>query len=224
MLIQLELEINDEQEQQFSKNYTALELPSIISSVVQYLHPLLTPYEIVVYWYLFNKSIIITGEQYVRVSTRGMSKISRSGSGQSQKLSYGAIKKSIDALKEKKIVSIVGETTRDGTLYKVEIPDEISICKEFMKQSTLENENVINIEKDIDYYNVVENRVKVFERDEYQCHYCSKQLTRFSATLDHIQPVSKNGDNSLCNLVTACLHCNSKRGNKPVMDYILHTK
>ncbi|MDE2118063.1 MAG: HNH endonuclease, partial [Betaproteobacteria bacterium] len=68
--------------------------------------------------------------------------------------------------------------------------------------------------------NVSENRYKVFERDGYKCHYCGKQLTRFSATLDHIQPVSKGGDNSFENLVTACLHCNAERGNKPVMDFV----
>jgi len=80
----------------------------------------------------------------------------------------------------------------------------------------------IDTNKELDFYNVVENRLKVFERDSYKCHYCSKQLTRFSATLDHIQPVSKGGDNSFENLVTACLHCNSERGNKPIMDFIIN--
>ncbi|QCW84894.1 HNH endonuclease [Methylotuvimicrobium buryatense] len=45
-------------------------------------------------------------------------------------------------------------------------------------------------------------------------------LTKFSPTLDHIQPVSRGGDNSFGNLITACLHCNAERGNKPVMDYV----
>ncbi|MGH8504837.1 MAG: HNH endonuclease, partial [Stenotrophobium sp.] len=43
----------------------------------------------------------------------------------------------------------------------------------------------------------------------------------FTATLDHIQPVSKGGDNSLHNLTTACLHCNSRRGSRPVMEAII---
>jgi hypothetical protein len=96
LLNQLELEANDEQGQQFSKNYNALELPSIISSVVEYLHPLLNPYKIAVYWYLFNKSIVKTGEQYARASTRGMNAIAKSASGQSDELSYGAIKKTLE--------------------------------------------------------------------------------------------------------------------------------
>lgn len=220
LLSQLETEAGDEQAQEFSKNYNALELPSIVASVVEYLHPLLTPYEIAIYWYLFNKSIVSTGEQFARASTRGMSAIAKSASGQADELSYGVIKRTIDSLKEKQIIHIVGDTNRDGTLYKVAIPDEIPICKQLMKESVAEAEKAIDLDKELDYYNVSENRLKVFERDGYKCHYCSKQLTRFSATLDHIQPVSKGGDNSFGNLVTACLHCNAERGNKPVMDYV----
>lgn len=95
LLSMLEGDLKDDQGKDFSKNFNALELPSIVSSIVDFLHPLLTPYEIAVYWYLFNKSIVKTGEQYARASTRGMSSIAKSGSGQSEDLSYGVIKKTI---------------------------------------------------------------------------------------------------------------------------------
>ncbi|HVN87486.1 MAG TPA: GNAT family N-acetyltransferase [Candidatus Binatia bacterium] len=71
----------------------------------------------------------------------------------------------------------------------------------------------IEEKRESDFYNVPENRLKVFERDGYLCYRCGKHLTRFSATLDHIQPVSRGGDHSYANLVTSCLHCNSRRGN-----------
>jgi len=218
LLTDLEQDAGDDSKQQFTKNYNALELPSIVTSVIEYLHPLLTPYEIAVYWYFFNKSIIATGEQYARASTRGMNTIAKSGSGQSGEISYAQIKRTLDALKE--IVFISGDTNREGTLYKIAIPDKIPICKELMQHNVAEEVSAIDVDKELDFYNVTENRLKVFERDGYKCHYCEKQLTRFSATLDHIQPVSKGGDNSFGNLVTACLHCNAERGNKPVMDFI----
>ncbi len=223
LLAEIEAEVSNEQSQQFSKNYNALELPSLVSSVVEYLHPLLTPNEIAVYWYLFNNSIVKTGEQYVRASTRGMSAIAKSGSGQSDELSYGAIKKSIDALKVKEVVLIAGDTNREGTLYKIAIPDEVPLCKAFMQQQIYKEVAAIETKRELDFYNVPEKRLKIFERDGYKCHYCAKQLTRFSATLDHIQPASKGGDNSFDNLVTACLHCNAERGNKPVMDFIANS-
>ncbi len=220
LLSEIEDATGDDDSQQFTKNYSALELPSIVSSVVDYLHPFLTPYEIAVYWYLFNQSIVKTGEQYARASTRGMSAIAKSASGQSDELSYGVIKKTIDAMKEKKVLSVAGDTNREGTLYKIAIPDEITMCKELMLQKAKNEVAAIDTKKELDFYNVAENRKTVFERDGYKCHYCGKQLTRFSATLDHIQPVSKGGDNSFENLITACLHCNAERGNKPVMDFM----
>jgi hypothetical protein len=48
---------------QFSKNYNSFELPSIVTAIVEFLNPILTPHEIKIYWYLFNCSIVITGEQ-----------------------------------------------------------------------------------------------------------------------------------------------------------------
>jgi 5-methylcytosine-specific restriction endonuclease McrA len=76
---------------------------------------------------------------------------------------------------------------------------------------------------DIDYYNVRENRIKVYERDGYKCHYCKKQLTKFTATLDHITPVAERGDNSFENLVTACLGCNSRKHRRPLGDFLAET-
>ncbi len=76
---------------------------------------------------------------------------------------------------------------------------------------------------DIDYNNVRENRTKVYERDDYKCHYCQKQLTRFTATLDHVKAVAEGGDNSFENIVTACLGCNSRKHRRPVGDFLAET-
>ncbi len=46
---QLENDTENVEALQFSKNYNALELPAIISAIVDFLHPILTPYEIAVY-------------------------------------------------------------------------------------------------------------------------------------------------------------------------------
>jgi len=100
---------------------------------------------------------------------------------------------------------------------------EIPICQEQMPASIRVQAAAVDEKKELDFYNVADNRQKVFERDGYRCRYCGKQLTRFSATLDHIQPVAQRGDNSFDNLVTACLHCNSQRGSRPVMDALART-
>lgn len=203
----------------FAQNFDALEIPDLVVSIVDYLQPQLHPYEAAIYWHLFRQSIIATGQQYCRASTKGMmSGIIQSSSGQSGDLSYAAVQKALSGLEEKAAISKAGDTNREGTLYKINLPEEIESCQELMNEGEIESSLPIDEKKQLDYYNIAENRHKVFERDNYKCHYCSKQLTRFTATLDHIQPVSEGGDNSYDNLTTACLHCNSRRGSKPVME------
>lgn len=219
LLEEIESESASEDDAAFAHNFDALELPSIVSSIVDYLQPLLKPYEAAIYWHLFRKSVIATGQQLTRASTKGMREgVITSSSGQGTSLSYGAVQDALARLEEKGVIEKVGETTREGTLYKVYLPEEIEICQQLIANAKPESQTPVDEKRELDYYNVAENRLKIFERDSYKCHYCSKQLTRFTATLDHIQPVSEGGDNSYENLVTACLHCNSRRGSRPVME------
>jgi hypothetical protein len=170
---------------------------------------------------MFRHSIIATGDVFVRVSTRGMQDgVITSSSGQSAALAYKTVQESLAALVTKGAISLAGDVNREGTPYRIHLPEEIALCRESMSKAQQEQLPQIDPKRELDFYNIKENRLKVFERDKYMCHYCKKQLARFSATLDHIQPVSKGGDNSYDNLITACLLCNSQRGAKPIMDHI----
>lgn len=113
-----------------------------------------------------------------------------------------------------------GEPSRDGTPYRVLIPDEIEACRKFREERKAIQPKPEVSAADIDHYNVRENRIKVYERDGYKCRYCEKQLTRFTATLDHVRSVAEGGDNSFDNLVTACLTCNSQKHRRPVGDFL----
>ncbi len=214
LLDDIEKDSLSEEEQLFVKNFDALELPSLIQSVVDYLQPILLPYEAAIYWFMFRHSVLASSQQYFRVRVRGMISgvITATGrNGKSETLTYGSVQTALQGLEEKQVIIKAGDTNRDGALYKVNLPEEVPACKELMKEKSKKEASEVDIEKELDYYNVQENRMKVFERDGYKCHYCQKQLTRFSATLDHLQPVSKGSDNSYENLVTACLRCNAEK-------------
>lgn len=64
--------------------------------------------------------------------------------------------------------------------------------------------------KNVPYRGVVLTRYNVFKRDGNTCQYCGEEK---NLTLDHVVPRSKGGKSSWTNLVTACKHCNSKKGN-----------
>jgi len=55
------------------------------------------------------------------------------------------------------------------------------------------------------------NRSRIYKRDNYECAYCGskKQLT-----IDHIIPKSRGGKNTWNNLISSCLTCNLKKGDR----------
>jgi hypothetical protein len=179
-------------------------LPLIIQEVVDDLQPLLTPYDVAFYWYLFRHSIAKNGNPHLRVSTRGLRTAvvkSSYSNAEANTISYDKVSNTLRALETSGAIRKEGEPTREGTLYRVLIPDEIAACRKYRAERTAGEPQPEVSESEIDYYNIRENRIKVYERDGYKCRYCEKQLTRFTATLDHVKAVVEGGDNSFENLV-----------------------
>jgi 5-methylcytosine-specific restriction endonuclease McrA len=54
----------------------------------------------------------------------------------------------------------------------------------------------------------------LFARDQHLCLYCGRQYHRGTLTRDHVHPVSQGGRDIWEIVVTACFHCNSRKGNR----------
>lgn len=61
---------------------------------------------------------------------------------------------------------------------------------------------------------VVYSKRIVFERDDYKCQYCYKQLCEKSVTIDHILPRAHGGMTTFDNTVASCFRCNNKKGQR----------
>ena len=102
LLDSIENDISENEDKTFVQNFNALELPSIISTVIRFLQPMLKPYEAVIYWHMLEKSVLSTGKQYCKVSTRGlMTGVVLSSSGKSKSLSIGATRGGLQGLESK---------------------------------------------------------------------------------------------------------------------------
>lgn len=53
----------------------------------------------------------------------------------------------------------------------------------------------------------------------YHCEYCGDGLRKNEVTVDHVIPQSHGGSDDPDNLVAACRHCNSQKGDKDDADY-----
>jgi hypothetical protein len=125
LLAELEGELRTPDDRAFVKNFDALEVPQLVMEVVRYLQPLLTPYEAAVYWHMFERAVLRSGDQYCRVSTRGlMSGVVGSASGQSEALAIQTTRGALQGLEDKGAIQRVGEPSREGTPYRVLLPEE----------------------------------------------------------------------------------------------------
>ncbi len=58
------------------------------------------------------------------------------------------------------------------------------------------------------------SRRNVLLRDDNTCQYCGKKFDPKLLTCDHIIPRSRGGTTEWSNIVTCCIYCNLKKGDK----------
>ena len=200
-----------------NRDFSAFELPLIIQQIVDDLQPQLSPYDAAFYWFLFRHSIANDGDPHLRVSTRQLrTAVVKSSYSQLDEnpVSLGKVQQTLRALEDIGAIRKEGEPNRDGTLYRVMIPGEIEACRKFRAERTASEPELKFPSSGMDEDSLHQSRISVFERDGYVCRFCGKQLTRFTATLDHLTPAAEGGDDSFENLATACIDCNAKRSQR----------
>jgi 5-methylcytosine-specific restriction endonuclease McrA len=58
------------------------------------------------------------------------------------------------------------------------------------------------------------SRVNVYLRDGFECAYCASKLRLSELTYDHVVPRAQGGRTVWENILTACVPCNAKKGNR----------
>lgn len=53
---------------------------------------------------------------------------------------------------------------------------------------------------------------RLFRRDGYLCLYCGQRHAAGALTRDHVVPVSRGGEDTWTNVVSACRRCNHRKG------------
>ncbi len=54
----------------------------------------------------------------------------------------------------------------------------------------------------------------LFQRDNFQCLYCGFHFPQEQLSRDHVQPISRQGEDRWENVVAACKRCNQRKGNR----------
>jgi len=87
-----------------------------------------------------------------------------------------------------------------------------SAREEFPVPSVIRRRTYINVRRRREAAGM--KRLRIYMRDKFRCQYCGKKKIATELTLDHILPRSRGGDNSPLNIVSACIACNGRKGNR----------
>ncbi len=66
------------------------------------------------------------------------------------------------------------------------------------------------------------NRKTLFARDGNRCQYCGKTYPHHQLSFDHVTPRSRGGETCWENVVTCCLMCNSRKGDRTPVEAGMH--
>ncbi len=58
------------------------------------------------------------------------------------------------------------------------------------------------------------SRANVYARDHHTCQYCGERLAPSQLTFDHVVPVARGGRKDWNNIVTCCIPCNRRKGDR----------
>jgi 5-methylcytosine-specific restriction endonuclease McrA len=58
------------------------------------------------------------------------------------------------------------------------------------------------------------SRSNVYARDNYRCQYCGDPFAASELTFDHVVPVARGGRKDWDNIVTCCIPCNRRKGDR----------
>ena len=87
-----------------------------------------------------------------------------------------------------------------------------SAREEFPVPSVIRRRTYINVRRRREAAGM--KRLRIYMRDKFRCQYCGEKKIATELTLDHILPRSRGGDNSPLNIVSACIACNGRKGNR----------
>lgn len=180
----------------------------LLRDLVDYVVPVLPPYETSIYLYLLRRSHLgdppsATARVGKRTIGEGLGKGTRSSRG-----NYQHISEKLNHLEAMGFIS-VGDTDRRGTLYTVLLPVEVPVVREQLAAAV-----IAPIAQD--FYADPVLRRQLFDRDGWRCRYCGEPLDSTTVTLDHIMPVSRGGTNDADNLASACMMCNSIKSGRTI--------
>ena len=169
-----------------------------------------SPVDRIVYGCLLRHSLL-EGKPHVRFSIKWLA--------QRTNLSTGAVRPSVRRLAVRGALRLL-QRTKKGHFVRVVSPREIRSARLHDLSAVPSGHELIVELADADFLQTRGLRAAIHDREAGLCFYCLRRVLRPRRCLDHVVPLARGGSNSYRNLVSACMECNSEKGETSAKDFL----
>jgi hypothetical protein len=177
----------------------------------------LTVKECAVYSYLLRHSLVV-GK--LRLQFAVMSLAPTLG------LSVGPVRQAVRRLDELGALRVL-ERSQTGHLVEMRLPEKIRAVRRGKNGATLATgavgaagEPPAATLETTDFLKTWALRKTIHDRERGACFYCLRRTPAHVQCLDHVVPRVRFGRNSYRNLVSCCIECNTRKGDRPARDFL----
>jgi len=164
-----------------------------------------------IYSYLVRHSRL-EGKRRLRFSILGLARHVR--------VSGGTAREAVRRLVDQGALRLV-ERSKAGYIAEVRLPEEIRAARPDAVEASGAADLPGTAElEETDFMKSRELRQAIHAREDGICFYCLRRIPDRMRCLDHVVPRAQLGRNSYRNLVSCCLECNSRKGERPAGDFL----
>ena len=135
-------------------------------------------------------------------------------------LSVETVRAAVRRLVQHRALRLV-ERGKKGHVMDVRLPEEVPGARRARAQTraVVPSPYSGNLEG-MDFMRTPELRRAIHAREKGVCFYCLRRIGPEVQCLDHVIPRAQLGPNSYRNVVSSCMECNSRKGERPAPDFL----
>src|SRR2546427_244918 len=174
----------------------------------------LTVKERAVYSYLLRHSLVV-GKLRLQFAVMSLAR--------ALGLSIGPVRQAVRRLDELGALRVL-ERSKTGHLVEMRLPEKIRAIRPGRNGASgatgAAGEPPASTLETTDFLKTWALRKAIHDRERGACFYCLRRTPAHVQCLDHVVPRVRLGRNSYRNLVSCCIECNTRKGDRPVPDFL----
>ncbi len=135
-------------------------------------------------------------------------------------LSNGPVRQAVRRLDELGALRLL-ERSKTGHLVEMRLPEQIRAVRPGRNGASRDaGEPPASTLETTDFLKTWALRKTIHDRERGACFYCLRRTPANVQCLDHVVPRARFGRNSYRNMVSSCMECNTRKGDRPARDFL----